>query len=158
MLDHGVIRPSSSPWAAPIVLVTKKDGSVRFCVDFRKLNSIATFDSYPMPRVEELFETVGGAKVMTTLDLAKGYWQIPLSATSREKTAFATPDGLYEFEVMPFGLHSAPATFQRMVNSVLRHCSQFAQAYIDDIVIFSQSCEEHLDHLEGVLGCLQDAN
>lgn len=104
---------------------------MRFCVDFRRLNSIATFDSYPMPRVEELFET--------TLDLAKGYWQIPLYALSREKTAFATPDGLYEFEVMPFGLHSAPATFQRMVNTVLRSCFQFAQAYIDDIVAFSQS-------------------
>ena len=158
MLDCGVIRQSSSPWAAPIVLVDKKGGGVRFCVDYRKLNSVATFDSYPMPRVEELFETVGSAKVMTTLDLAKGYWQIPLDATSKEKTAFATPDGLYEFEVMPFGLHSAPATFQRMVNTVLRSCFPFARAYIDDIVIFSQSYQDHLFHLEAVLSCLKNAN
>lgn len=96
ILDQGVIRPSSSPWAAPIVLVNKKDGGVRFCIDFRKLNSVATFDSYPMPRIE-MFETVGGARIMTTLDLAKGYWQIPLDESSREQTAFATPDGLYEF-------------------------------------------------------------
>lgn len=87
MLNHGVIRPSSSTWAASIVLVNKKDGGVRFCIDFRRLNSIATFDSYTTPRVKELFETVGSARLMTTLDLAKGYWQIPLDPLSREKTA-----------------------------------------------------------------------
>ena len=110
MLEAGVIRPSSSPWASPIVLVNKKDGGVRFCVDYRKVNAIAKFDAYPMPRVEEIFESIGSATIISNLDLAKGYWQIPLEEESKEKTAFATPFGLYEFEVMPFGLHNAPAT------------------------------------------------
>lgn len=96
MLEAKVIRPSVSPWAAPIVLVPKKDGSICFCVDYRKLNSKATFDAYPMPRVGEMFESIGAAKVITTLDLAKGYWQIPMDASFMEKTAFATPFGLYE--------------------------------------------------------------
>ena len=157
MLQAGVIRPSTSPWASPIVLVPKKDGAVRFCVDFRKLNSVAKFDAYPMPRVEEMIEIIGTAKVISTLDLAKGYWQIPMSHESKEKTAFTTPFGLYEFEVMPFGLHNAPATFQRMINYVLRDCQKFARAYIDDIVIFSHSWEEHMVHMREVLSKLQEA-
>ena len=158
MLDAQVIRTSTSPWASPIVLVAKKDGDVRFCVDYRKLNRVAKFDAYPMPRIEELIDTVGPARVISTLDLAKGYWQIPVDEGSKDKTAFTTPFGLYEFNVMPFGLHSAPATFQRMINHVLRDCWSFARAYIDDIVIFSSSWEEHLDHLCKVLSCLQEAN
>ena len=150
MLEAKVIRPSMSPWASPIVLVPKKDGKVRFCVDYRKLNSKANFDAYPMPRVEEMFESIGAAKVISTLDLAKGYWQIPMSPSSREKTAFATPFGLFEFDVMPFGLHNAPATFQRLMNHILLDCQSFARAYIDDIVIFSQSWEEHVRHLSEV--------
>ena len=103
---------------------------------------MAKFDAYPMPRIEELIDTIGPAGVITTLDLqrgidlAKGYWQIPMDEESKDKTAFTTPFGLYEFEVMPFGLHSAPATFQRMINHTLQDCWQFARAYIDDIVIF----------------------
>ena len=113
--------------------------------------SKANFDTYPMPRVEEMFESIGAAKVISTLDLAKGYWQIPMSPSSREKTAFATPFGLFEFDVMPFGLHNAPATFQRLMNHILRDCQSFARAYyIDDIVIFSQSWEEHVRHLSEV--------
>ena len=119
MLDMGIIQPSTSPWASPIVLVEKKDGDVRFCVDYRKLNQVSKFDAYPMPRVEEVLESVGAAKFITTLDLAKGYWQIPMAKNSQEKTAFTTPFGLYEFRVMPFGLHNAQATFQRMMNEVL---------------------------------------
>ena len=142
MLEAGVIRPSS-PWASPIVLVEKKDGSIRFCVDFRKVNKVSKFDAYPMPRTE-IFESVGPAKVISTLDLAKGYWQIPMAPESREKTAFTTPFGLYEFEVMPFGLHNAPATFQRTMNHVLQDCQEFSCAYIDDVIIFSESWEEHL--------------
>ena len=157
MLKADVIRPSVSPWASPIVLVTKKDGDVRFCVDYRKLNQVAKFDAYPMPRTEELIDTIGPAEVISTLDLAKGYWQIPMDEGSKEKTAFTTPFGLYEFQVMPFGLHSAPATFQRMMNYVLRDCWSFARAYIDDIVIFSRSWQEHIGHLRQVFNCLQEA-
>ena len=157
MLQADVIRPSESAWASPIVLVTKKDGSIRFCVDYRKLNQVAKFDAYPMPRIEELIDTIGPAEVITTLDLAKGYWQIPMDEESKDKTAFATPFGLYQFEVMPFSLHSAPATFQRMINHVLRDCWSFARAYIDDIVIFIRSWEEHLVHLREVFTCLKAA-
>ena len=116
MLDAQIIRPSSSPWA----LVDKKDGTVQFCVDYRKLNLVAKFDAYPMPCIEEVMESIGAATVITTLDLAKGYWQIPLAESSKEKSAFATPFGLFEFEVMPFGLHNAPATFQRAMDQVLK--------------------------------------
>ena len=118
MLETKVIRPSCSPWASPIMLVEKKDGTVRFYVDYRKVNSVTKFDAYPMPRIEEVLESIGSAKVISTLDLAKGYWQIPLSEDAKEKTAIITPSGLYEFEVMPFGLHSAPATFQRTMNHI----------------------------------------
>jgi len=121
MLEAKVIRPSMSSWASLITLVPKKDGGVRFSIGYRKLNAKVSFDAYPMPRVEEMFESIGAAKVISTLDLAKGYWQIPMSRSSREKTAFATPFGLFEFEVMPFGLHNAPATFQRLMNHILHN-------------------------------------
>ena len=155
MLASGVIRPSTSPWASPIVLVEKKDGGVRFCVDFRrKLNQVARFDAYPMPLVEEVFESIGTSAVVTTLDLASGYWQIPTDLKSRDKTAFTTPFGLFEFEVMPFGLHSAPATFQRMISHVIRDCQQFFCAYLDDVAVFSKNWEEHCAHLRQVFSRL----
>ena len=115
-----------------------------------RLNQVARFDAYPMLRVEEMFESIGSSSVVTTLDLVSGYWQIPMAPGSREKTAFATPFGLFEFEVMPFGLHNVPATFQWMMNHVLRDCQGYAQAYIDDVVIFSRDWEEHLGHLQQV--------
>ena len=152
------LRPSTSPWASPIVIVGKKDGSVHFCVDYRKLNQVARFDAYPMPRIEELLDCIGPAKYITTMDLAKGYGQIPLSQASKEKSAFTTPFGLYEFQVMPFGLHNAPATFQRTMNEVLEGCDGFAGCYIDDLVVYSKSWEEHLQHLREVLGWLKAAN
>lgn len=117
-----IIEPFSSPlpeWNNPIVLVPKKDGTLRFCLDFRKLNAVSKFDPYPMPRVDDLIEKPGSAKFLTTLDLCKGYWQIPLSSDSRELTAFKTPFGHYHFRVLPFGLHGAPATFQRMIDQIL---------------------------------------
>ena len=158
MLAGNIIRPSTSPWASPIVLVPKKDGEVRFCVDYRKVNQVAKFDAYPMPRVEEMFEKMGNASVVSTLDLAKGYWQIPMALDSREKTAFTTPFGLYELEVMPVGLHNGPASFQRTMNHALRGCQNFAQAYLDDIIVFSSSWQEHIQHLWEVLVQLQKAD
>ncbi len=139
MLTAGVIRPSVSPWASPVVLVQKKDGGVRCCADYRQVNAQASFDAYPMPRVEEIFDSVGAARVMSTLDLAKGYWQIPMSTSSKEKTAFTTSFGLYKFEVMPCGLHNAPATFQRLMDHVLRACQSYASAYMDNIIVYSQA-------------------
>ena len=138
-------------------MVEKKNGDVRFCVDFRKLNQVALFDAYPMPRVEDVLESVGPAKYISTLDLARGYWQVPLAEGAKDKTAFTTPFGLFEFTVMPFGLHNAPATFQRLMNRVLQRCQKFAQAYIDDVVVFSKTWEEHLEHLRAVLTALQQA-
>ena len=107
----GVIERSRSEWSAPIVLVKKKDGSLRMCVDYRRLNAVSQADAYPMPRVDDLIDRLGKARYITTLDLSRGYWQVPVSESSRPMTAFATPYGLFQFRVMPFGLHGAPATF-----------------------------------------------
>ena len=121
MLTAGVIEESHSEWSSPIVMVSKPDGSLRFCNDFRKVNEISKFDAYPMPRVDELLEKIGNARYITTLDLTKGYWQIPLTPRAKENTAFATPDGLFQYTVMPFGLHGAPATFQRLMDKVQKN-------------------------------------
>lgn len=158
MEESGVIEPSHSKWASPIVVAKKKDGSLRLCVDFRKLNAETPLDAYPMPRTDELLDKLGGAEYITTLDLARGYWQVPLAERDRAKTAFITPNGLYQFRVMPFGLNGAPATFQRMMDMVLQGLSEFTADYIDDIVIFSGSWNDHLNHLRQVLFRLREAN
>uniref|UniRef100_K7EYV5 ribonuclease H n=1 Tax=Pelodiscus sinensis TaxID=13735 RepID=K7EYV5_PELSI len=157
MLALGVIQPSSSPWASPVLLVPKKDGSIRFCVDYRKLNAITVSDAYSMPRPDELLDKLGGARYLTTLDLTKGYWQVPLDQEARLKSAFITPLGLYEFLVLPFGLKGAPATFQRLVDQLLRGMENCALAYIDDICVFSQSWEDHVAHVSQVLDRLREA-
>ena len=148
MEKDGIIERSSSEWAFPIVLVKKKDGSLRMCVDYRRLNSISDADAYPMPRVDDMIDTLGKAKYITTLDLARGYWQVPVEEQSRSRTAFATPFGLFQFKVMPFGLHGAPATFQRMMDQLLVDC---AAAYLDDVVIHSTTWEDHIRHISDVL-------
>ncbi|XP_058876949.1 uncharacterized protein LOC131731694 [Acipenser ruthenus] len=157
MLELGVIRESFSDWCSPVVMVTKPDGSIRFCIDFRKLNAVSKFDAYPMPRVDELLERVGNARYISTLDLTKGYWQVPLSPDSCEKTAFSTPQGLFEFVVLPFGLHGAPATFQRLMDRVLRPHAEYAGAYLDDVVVFSHDWPTHLQRLQAVLNSIRQA-
>ena len=157
MLEMGVIEESHSAWSSPIVLVPKKDGSVRFCVDYRRVNEVSQFDAYPMPRVDELLDRLGTARFFTTLDLTKGYWQIPLSPESKEKSAFSTPYGLYQFVTLPFGLFGAPATFQRLMDRVLRPHAAYAAAYIDDVVIHSDSWAEHVRRVAAVLESLRQA-
>ncbi len=137
--DMGVIEPSTSPWSSRPFLVPKKDGSLRICLDFRKLNVVSRFDAYPMPQIDELVEQIGQAKYITTLDLCKGYWQVPLAQQFREYTAFRTPLGLFHFTTMPFGLLEAPATFQRLMNQVLRGAEDYYAAYLDGVVIYSGS-------------------
>ena len=158
MQEQGVVKPSNSPWASPIVLVPKKDGSLRFCVDFRRLNAITRKDVYPLPRVEDILDTLGEAKYFTSLDLASGYWQVELDQDARAKSAFTTHHGLFEFVRMPFGLCNAPATFQRLMQAVLsglewRSCF----AYLDDILIASRTFDDHLRHLREVFGRLREA-
>ncbi|MGH0154427.1 UNVERIFIED_CONTAM: hypothetical protein FKN15_051127 [Acipenser sinensis] len=120
MLKMHVIEESDSNWLSPVVMVPKPDGTIRFCIDFRAVNEVSKFDAYPMSRIDEMIEKLGRAKFITMLDLTKGYWQVPLEENSKEKTAFSTPEGLFQFTVLPFGLHGAPATFQHLMNKVLR--------------------------------------
>ena len=118
MLEEGVIEPSQSEWSFPMVLVKKKDETIRICIDYRKLNAVTEQDAYPMPRVDDILDDIGQAQYVTTLDLAKGYWQVPVAREDRSKTAFTTPIGLFQFKVMPFGLCGAPATFQKLMDEV----------------------------------------
>ncbi|GFX50886.1 hypothetical protein TNCV_2732371 [Trichonephila clavipes] len=158
MLDEGIVQPSESPWSSPVVLVRKKDGSWRFCVDYRKLNSVTKKDVYPLPRIDDTLDCLKGAKFFSSMDLRSGYWQIEIDEADREKTAFITPEGLYEFKVMPFGLCNAPATFERMMDNLLRHFKwTMCLCYLDDIIVFSETFEDHLIRLRLVLKCLQEA-
>jgi len=117
MLQQGVIQPSHSPWASPIVLVKKKDGKYRFCIDYRKLNGVTKKDAHPLPRVDDLLDALHGSHYFSTLDLRSGYWQVSVADKDREKTAFITPDGLWEFIRLPFGVCGGPATFQELLKS-----------------------------------------
>jgi len=119
MLANKIIRPSRSPWSSPVVLVIKKDGTIRFCIDYRKLNNITIKDVYPLPRIDDSLSTLANNSYFSTLDLCSGYWQIPVAEADKVKTAFITHSGLFEWNVMPFGLTNAPATFQRYMDIVL---------------------------------------
>ena len=158
MLEKDVIQPSHSPWSSPIILVRKKDGSMRFCVDYRKVNSVTKKDAYPLPRVDDTLDTLGGTKFFSTLDLASGYWQVEVEEADRQKTAFTTPEGLFEFKVMPFGLCNAPATFQRLMDRVLNDLKWTdCLVYFDDIVVVGRTFSEHLHCLGNVLTRLRQA-
>ena len=159
MLDEGIIRPSTSPWASPIHLVPKKGGDLRFCVDYRKLNSVTIKDSYPLPLIQDIFDQLEGASVFSTLDLKSGYWQIKVKESDIPKTAFVCHKGLYEFVRMPFGLCNAPAIFQRVMEAVLHDLIGVACfVYLDDVVVFGKTPAEHAHNLSLVFERIQQHN
>ena len=159
MLEKEVIQPSNSPWASPIVLVRKKDGTWRFCIDFRKLNEVTIKDAFPLPQIADLVDSLSGHKYFSTLDLASGYWQVPMEESSQEKTAFVTPGGdHFEFLRMPFGLTNAVPTFQRLMSVVLEGLLPLrCLVYLDDVLVIGRSFEQHLENLESVLKAIGDA-
>ena len=138
MLKNDIIEESQSNWSSPCILVPKHDGGFRFCTDFRKVNDKTKSDSFPIPRIADCIDQIGNAKFVSTFDMLKGYWQVPLTQRAREISAFVTPSGLYQYKVMPFGMKNAPATFQRMVNKLVRDIDG-CEGYIDDVVIFSDN-------------------
>ena len=159
MLKQKVIEPSSSAWASPVVLVKKKDGSVRFCVDYRRLNDVTEKDAYPLPRVDDNLDALAGAKLFSTLDLASGYWQVEMDPHDAEKTAFCTRYGLYQWRVMPFGLCNAPSTFERLMEKVLSGLQwKIALLYLDDIIVFSSTVEQQLERLRLVFERIRKEN
>ena len=170
----GIIKKSLSPWASPIVVVPKKSGPgepprQRMCVDFRKINDLqpqvrrvdsatsGNISLVPLPKIDEMYAVLCGAKIFTTLDLRSGYYHINLNEESKAKTAFVTPFGKYEFNSVPFGLAQAPAYFQQLISMVLQDCRDFVMAYLDDIIIFSRTPEEHLKHIEIIFQKLKAA-
>ena len=156
MLENDIIKPSFSPWTSPVVMVRKKDGTMRFCIDYRKLNAATIKDTYPLPRIDEMLDKLHNSQFFTTMDLQSGFWQIEVAEEDKYKTAFSTGQGLYEFNVLPFGLTGAPPTFQRCMNIILMDASH-AMVYIDDILIYSTTFEEHLKDIETVLIRLKNA-
>lgn len=159
LLTKGFIKPSNSPWSSPVVLVKKKSGQFRFCVNYKKLNSVTIKDNYPLPNIEELLNTVAGYKYYTTLDLFSGYWQCGIKPGDEDKTTFICKYGTYAFNVMPFGLTNAPASFQRLMEIVLKDAiDNCVCVYLDDVVIFSNSFEEHMLHLRMIFEKLKIAN
>ena len=158
MLDAGVIGPSNSPWCNAVVLVRKKDGSLRFCIDFRKLNSLTVKDSHPLPRICETLESLAGAAHYSTCDMNSGFWQVPMDEESKQYTAFTLGSmGLYECESMPFGLSNAPPTFQRLMLNCLGELNlTYCLIYLDDVIIFSRTEEEHLERMRVVFDRLRE--
>jgi hypothetical protein len=151
MQKQGIIRESNSPWASPVVMVRKKGGDWRFCVDYRKLNAVTQKDAFPLARMDESIQVLNKAKYFSVLDLASGYWQVKVKEEDRHKTAFVTFNGLWEFNVMSFGLTNAPATFQRTLNHVLKGLTwKQCLVYLDDVICFSHSFEEHIHRLENI--------
>ena len=158
LLRKDLIEPGSGAWRSPVVLARKKDGTWRFCVDYRKLNSVTQRDVYPIPRIDESLDALGGSQWFTTLDLLTGYWQVELSDDAREKSAFVTRSGLWQFKVLPFGLTSAPATFERLMETIFRGLQwKTLLIYLDDIIIYSKDTETHRERLTEVLRRLRKA-
>lgn len=159
MLEAGIIERSKSAWSSPILLVKKKEGTYRFCVDFRKLNSVTEKDAYPLPYVSAILDRLRDARFITSLDIKSAYWQIPMEENSKQYTAFTVPNrGLFHFNKMPFGLHNAPATWQRLMDNVLGpELEPYVFVYLDDVIICTPTFEKHLEILNEVLKRLGEA-
>ena len=148
MLEHGFIRPSESPWGAPVLFAPNKDGGLWFCIDSRWLNKKMIRNRYPLPLLEEMMDRLGGARVFSKIDLKSGYWQVPIREEDIPKTIFRTRWGLFEFLVMPFGVINAPSQFMHLVQDVLHwYLDVFVVVFIDDILVYSRNIEEHAEHL-----------
>ena len=157
LLDKGFIRPSYSPWGAPVLFVKKKDGTLRMCIDYRELNKVTIKNKYPLPRIDDLFDQLKGAAVFSKIDLRSGYHQLKIKDSDVPKSAFRTRYGHYEFLVMPFGLTNAPAAFMDLMNRVFsEYLDKFVIVFIDDILIYSKDQEEHKEHLRITLQTLQE--
>ena len=157
MLEHGFIRPSDSPYGAPVLFVPKKDGSLWFCIDYRWLNKKTVKNRYPPPLPEKLFDRLGSTKVFSKIDLWSGYWQMLVKLGDVHKTAFKTRWGLYEFLVMPFGVTNAPAQFMNMMNALLgEYLDKFVLVFLDDVLIYSANPQDYVEHLRKVLGKLRE--
>ena len=159
MHEDGIIEKSRSAWSFPVVLARKKDGSQRFCVNYRRLNAELKLDAYPLPRIDDVLDTLGGALYFSTLDMASGYWQFEIAESDRELTAFSTRRGHFQFRYLPFGISSAPAIFQRTIDLLLSGLSGHAAiAYLDDIMVVGRTFDEHLDNLSEVFKRLRENN
>ncbi|KAK5775521.1 hypothetical protein PVK06_043419 [Gossypium arboreum] len=157
LTDKGFVRPSFSPWGAPVLFVKKKDGSMRLCIDYRQLNKVTIKNKYPLPRIDDLFDQLKGATVFSKIDLRSGYYQLRVKESDVPKTAFRTRYGHYEFLVMPFGLTNAPAIFMDLMNRIFRpYLDKFVVVFIDDILIYSRDESEHAEHLRTILQILRE--
>ena len=156
MLKNDIIEEMQSNWSSPCILVPKHDSGFRFCTDFRKVNDKTKSDSFPIPRIADCIDQIGNAKFVSTFDMLKVYWQVPLTQRAREISAFVTPSGLYQYKVMPFGMKNAPATFQRMVNKLVRDIDG-CEGYIDDVVIFSDNWSDHIRQIERFFQIMREA-
>ncbi|XP_066965514.1 uncharacterized protein [Macrobrachium rosenbergii] len=157
LLEHGLAEVSHSPWSSPCVLVGKPDGTCRLCTDYRQVNQLTVSDCYPLPRIDDLIDLVSSSKFISRIDLLKGYYQLPLSESTKPITAFVTPSGLFQYKVLPFGLKNATAIFQRLMNDVLKDLSNVA-VYLDDIIVFTDTWDSHLETLRKVFARLEATN
>ena len=156
LLDNDFIEPSQSDWSSPCILVPKPDGTLRMCTYYRTVNSVTKTDTFPIPRNDDCIDNIGHAKYVTKFDFLKGFWQIPLTDRANEISAFVTPDGLYQYKVMPFGMKNSPATFQRLINGLISDLDG-CKAYIDDAIIFSDEWKQHLETIRAFFDRLSEA-
>ena len=156
LLENDLIEPSKSNWSSPCILVPKPDGSYRLCTDYRKVNTVTKTDTYPIPRIDDCIDKIGNAKYVSKFDLLKGFWQVPLTERAKEISAFVTPDGLFQYKVIPFGMKNSPATFQRLINQVISGLIG-CDAYIDDVIVYSETWSEHVEIMCKLFEKLSDA-